>query len=130
MIRTRRSLRLHRRVIVTAKRTAQSASPYLAIAAALWALSTLVGWFTPSSSWAVLATAAFMLAVTLTALDRLGISRGNRSRNRRRAAAAAIIALAAGAAAAAQIPLWIVAAAVPLVIAGRRAHRSARRKFA
>lgn len=131
MIRTHRSLtRLHSRFIGQTKRIARLAGPYLAIAAALWALSARVGWFPPASSWAVVATAAFMLAATLAALDRLGVPRGNRSRNRRRAAAAGILALAAGVAAAAQIPLWIVAAAAPLVIAGHRAHTSVRRKFA
>lgn len=117
-------------MLIKAKRAARLAGPYLAIAAALWGLSTLAGWFTPSSSWAVLATGAFVLAAALAAFDRLGLSRGNRSRNRRRAAAAAMVALAAGVAVTAQLPLWIAAAVSPLVIAGYRAHKSARRKLA
>lgn len=128
MIRARRSIaRFRGRIVVKAKRAARLTGPYLAIAAALWGLSDLAGWITPSSSWAVLATGAFALAAALTTFDRLGVPRGSRSRNRRRAAAAAMVALGASVAAAAQLPLWIAATAAPLVIAGHRAHKSARR---
>lgn len=131
MIRARRSItRFRGRILVKAKCAARSAGPYLAIAAALWGLSAHTGWFTPSSIWAVLATGAFVLAAACTAFDRLGVPRGSRSRNRRRAAAAAMVALGAGVAATAQLPLWIAAAAAPFVIAGHRAHKSARRRLA